>query len=843
MSNKKGFYTNVVAIGNNILYRGVDENGRRIREKISDFRPSLFVPSNKSNTIWKSHLGVPLEEIQPGTIRETRDFIRNYEGVEGFDIYGNIGAQYQYIRQAFPVEEIPFLRQHILVANIDMEVDSSDGFPDVKQASKEITAITVEKNGEYHVFSLVPWDKSKTIHKDKIIHFNLFKDEKDLLIGFLIFWKNDYPDIVTGWNIRTFDIPYLIRRLVVILGENVAKTISPWNMISEKEVMFRQKMYPAYEIIGMSQLDMMQMFQKFSPDSSQENYQLDTIANVILGRGKVHYEGSLDNLYKTNPQKYIDYNIGDTELVASIDKEQGLIDLGLAMAYAGRSNYDDIFFPVRIWDVIAYNFLANMNIAVPPKQDNPAGTYEGAYVKPIKIGMFHGVASYDATAEYPSMMMMFNLSPETIVEGMKLDIDLEKLLEGNHDDLKIPEGCCVAASGYVFKKNIRGFIPKLVERVFDQRKIYKKISLDAEAEYEKTKNEEKRHIAKRYSTFEKAFKILANSLYGALGNRYYRFFDVRIAESITLSGQFCIRKVINAVNKRLNKIFSTDNIDYIIASDTDSIYVDMSAFTNKIENFQSKEQFIRFLDKACKKFIEPVIAETAQEILELLNAYEQRFFMKREVLADKAIWTGKKHYILNTWVKENVWYDKPKIKIVGLEAIKTSTPKICRKKIKESIEIIMSGTNEELISHIEKFKQEFPKYPIEHIAFPKGINGVGFYGKDSEIKDNQYANKTPIHVRGALLYNYKRNELKLEKKYPIIRDGDKIRYLYLKEPNPFQSYVIAFPDKLPPEFELEEYIDYETQYEKTFIDPMNDILHKIGWTSEIEANLNDLFGL
>jgi len=325
-----------------------------------------------------------------------------------------------------------------------------------------------------------------------------------------------------------------------------------------------------------------------------------------------------------------------------------------------------------------------------------------------------------------------------------------------------------------------------------------------------------------------------------LANMYFRFFDVRLAEAVTHGGQLSIQWSIVGVNRYLNKILKTTDIDYIIASDTDSIYVDTGGIIAKFCKETDKQKITDFLAKTCKEAIQPFIDKRYQELADYVNAYSQQMEMKREVIADRGIWTGKKHYILNVYDKEGVRYDKPKLKITGIEAIKSSTPAVCRNKIKEALNIIMNGRNEELIQFVKTFREEFKSLPADEIAFPRGLTGLNEY--KSKDKDTLCEKSTPIHALGAIIYNHYREKFGISKLYEVIREGDKIKFLYLKEPNMFQSHVIAFPSKLPKEFKLQEFIDYETQFNKAFVEPVKSILDCIGWQIEEIASLESFFG-
>ena len=352
------------------------------------------------------------------------------------------------------------------------------------------------------------------------------------------------------------------------------------------------------------------------------------------------------------------------------------------------------------------------------------------------------------------------------------------------------------------------------------------------------KEQLEKDIAK-YSNMQLAKKVQLNSAYGAIGNQYFRFYDIRQALAITKSGQLSIKWIEARINEYLNKLLKTENEDYVIASDTDSLYI---TFDKLIEKFKPKNP-IDFLDKVATDKIEPFIDKAYQELSDIMNAYSQKMFMKRETICDKGIWTAKKRYMLNVYDNEGVRYQKPKLKMMGIEAIKSSTPQVCRDAIKKAINIIMSKDEITLQSYIVEFKEKFFSMPFEDVAFPRGVSELNKYDSTvgTVIKKFEILKGTPLHIRGALVYNNCIREKKLSKKYQTIKSGEKIKYCYMKEPNPFRQNVLSVLNVLPQEFGMSDYIDYETQFSKSFLEPLKLILDKINWTTEKKATLEDFF--
>ncbi len=375
--------------------------------------------------------------------------------------------------------------------------------------------------------------------------------------------------------------------------------------------------------------------------------------------------------------------------------------------------------------------------------------------------------------------------------------------------------------------------------LYQDRVIFKKKMIDAKKEYEKTKNKELVKEIARCNNIQMAKKISLNSAYGAIGNQYFRYYKLENAEAITLSGQVSIRWIENKMNQHLNKILKTDGIDYVIASDTDSIYLNLGPLVERVYEGREKtaEGIVSFLDKICQMEFEKYIESSYQELADYVNAYDQKMQMKRENIADRGIWTAKKRYILNVWDSEGVRYEEPKLKMMGIEAVKSSTPAPCRKMIKDALKLMMSGTEDEVIEFIENARKKFKSLPPEQISFPRSASDVVKYKSSSDI----YIKGTPIHIRGALLFNHYIKENKLTNKYSLIQNGEKVKFIYLKKPNSIHENIISFIQEFPKELNLDKYIDYDLQFEKAFLEPLKIILDAIGWKVEKTVNLESFF--
>ena len=850
----KSFYTNVQVYGSRILYRGV-EDGRKVKRRI-DYFPTLYVPS-KEHTGFTSVSGDAMAEMKPGNIRETRDFVEQYKDVQNFKIYGNQKYEYAFIADHFS-DDMDWDLSHINVTNIDIEVGSENGFPEPGQASEPITAITFKNNqGKFIVLGCGKFENTR----DDVWYIQC-RDEIDLIKRFIDEWADNYPDIITGWNVERFDIPYLVNRIRNVLGEEATKRLSPWMIVNERKIRgYNGTEEQAYDLMGIACLDYLAMYKKFAPGGqSQESYKLDAIASVEVGERKLSYEeyGNLHTLYKDNYQLFIEYNIKDVELVEKIDDKIKLIELVLTLAYDSKTNYMDAFSQVRMWDAIVYNHLRKKNIVVDPIiKHHKDDAYVGAFVKDPILGMHKWVASFDLNSLYPHLIMQYNISPDTIIEPEHYDstlrefninkVSIDGLLNQEINTSVLQSAnVTLTPNGQFFTKERHGFLPEIMETMYNDRSAYKKKAITAKKELEKETDPSKRYeIEKRiarYNNLQLAKKVSLNSAYGALGNQYFRYFDVRQAAGITTAGQLSIRWIENKINEYLNKLLKTKDHDYVIASDTDSIYLSLDKLVCetiiKQKPNATTREIIAFMDKACEDRIQPFIDKAYSDLAEYVNAYEQKMQMKREALADRGIWTAKKRYILNVYNNEGVEYAKPKIKVMGLEMIKSSTPTYCRKILWEAIDTVLNKTEEDLIGMIETYREEFRTQNVADIAFPRGVNGLAKFSDVNMV----YGKGCPIHVRGSLLYNAMVVIGNLDKKLPLIKEGEKIKFLFLKEPNPIQSNVIAFPQSLPEELDLKEYIDYNTQFEKSFVEPLKIILDSIGWKTEHVSSLEDFFG-
>jgi len=890
------FYTHIAKQFNNLYIRGY-ENGVRFKEMV-EYRPYMFITSPKPSK-YKTLDGKYVDRYFHGTMRETDEFVKQRGDVHGFQIYGSQSYEYQYINDQYP-GEVLYDPQLISVVTLDIETDSEGGFPNIKTADKALTAITIRKNDRAVTFGMQPY----TPELDYVTYVEC-RDERDMIVRFLDVWRSEdwVPDVITGWNVEFFDIPYMINRISRLFDEKMARRLSPWDRWEQRRDPSVQDAVEYMNVpLGVTILDYLALYKKFT-FSQQESFRLDHIAFIELGERKLDYTElgfeTLDDFYKGDFRNYINYNIRDVDLVYKIDQKMKLLEQVYAIAYDGKVNLIDSLTTVGMWDTIISNYLMKQGIVVPLKvRGNKPRQIEGAYVKDPQCGLHKWVVSFDLNSLYPHLIMQYNISPETL-RGQMLEYDLavtarsvDMFLDGDLDRVRSPEereqifeniksetyglvdqsvydksevqaalkkaeyflsfekvrdvmdkhNLTITPTGCVFDKTVRGFLPTLMETMYNDRAVWKKRMLQAKKDYEKNKTRENENEIARCHNMQLAKKIQLNSAYGALSNQFFRWFDNRLAESITKSGQLSIRWMERKVNEYLNKTIGTKDFDYVIAIDTDSMYITLDKLMDKVRSDDKKtiEEDVAYLDKVCETIMEPFIDRGYQQLAVYVSAYEQKMKMKREAIANKGIWTGKKHYILNVYDLEGVRYKTPKLKMQGIEAVRSSTPAACRENIKSALEVIMTGGEEDLQKYIREFKQRFKTLPFEDIAFPRSVRGM--------LKDDVYDKKTgklmqksyntgtltflpstPIHVKGALIYNHLLKIRNLQAKYVPIGEGEKIKFCYLLKSSPLPTNVIATPGKLPKELNLDKYIDYETQFEKSFVEPLRTIMEAIGW--------------
>ncbi len=819
-----------------LLVRGVNHDGSHKKFKVN-YKPSLFVPVQKE-TGYKTLDGRNVEKVQHESMYEARKWIDEYKDVTNFEYFGNTRFQYPYIADEFP-GKVDWDIKQIRLITIDIECESENGFPDVDRAEEPIICITVKDHARK---SILVFGCGNFVNDRSDVKYIKCSSERDLVIKFAKFWTSYNPDIVTGWNVKFFDMPYLMNRFRYLMGEDFLNQFSPWGVVTKSSARITAKGFNKeqnyYDILGISILDYLDLYRKHT-FVRQESYKLDYIGEVELGEKKTEnpYD-TFKEFYQNDYQLFVEYNIQDVELVDKLEDKMQLIALHLTMAYEGKVNYQDVFGQVRMWDTIIFNYLKENKLVCPAiKESEKSSGYEGAYVKDPVVGFHDWICSFDLNSLYPHLIMQYNISPETMVGFDPNMVSVNKMLDGTILDSVDLDGKTITPNGAMFRTDKRGFLPELMDKLYQERVIYKKKMIEAKRLYQETGDKRLQNDIAANHNIQLARKIALNSAYGAIGNQYFRYFDVRHAEGITKAGQLAIRWIERDVNNFLNDLLKTKNVVYVVASDTDSIYVKLGGLVDKIFKDKSDtRKIVKVLDKFCEEKLQKAIDKSYDKLAKYVNAFEQKMFMKREVIANKGIWTAKKRYILNVYNEEGVDMKEPKLKIMGIEAVKSSTPAPCRIKIKEALKVIMNKDENALIQFIDDFRTHFKKLRPEEIAYPRSCNNLKKYSSSTDI----YQKSTPIHVKGALLYNnlLKKNKLR---KYEEIQEGDKIKFIVLREPNPIREKVISFPTRLPKEFNLHEYIDFDEQFDKSFLEPLRFIVNAINWNFEKQATLDNFF--
>jgi len=856
------FYTSFSLRGDSIWYRGYKDN-KRIQLK-HKYKPYLFYESDKGD--YRTIDGKPVVKKRFESIMEAREFVEKYEGVQGFKLYGLTNYEYAFIQEVFP-DEIHFDPSLIRVGILDIEVAADEGFPSIEKADKPITAISLKVWNLVYVFGCGHFSTTRSD-----VFYHKCVDERELLLQFLRVWEKMDLDIVTGWNVRFFDIPYLVNRLSVLFPDtNEYNRLSPWKHISYQEVEMKGKVNHSYKLTGIAILDYFELYRKFT-FTNHESYRLDYIAQVELKERKLDYSeyGSLLELYRKDYQKFIEYNIRDVELVQRLEDKLKFIELVQELAYDAKCNYNDVLTTILPWDIIIHDYLIKKKIVIPFMEKHVLkNSIVGGYVKEPKKGLSNWVVAFDLTSLYPHLIMGWNISPDTYmgqIEGLPTVLVDEKIrvpqayrledgkLIPNFDWSRLADGekCTVTANGCKYRKDFQGFMAALMEAKFKDRDKYKKEMLVWKSESARLGHDQSsqefikaQKEKTRFDNKQKAKKIQLNSLYGALLNIYNRWFSYNNGEAITTTGQLVIKFVDMVLNKHLNELMMTKEVDYVIASDTDSVYICMEKFADTIYQDEvltpaTELQKCEAIDKYCDRVIQPLLEKSFKAFCLITNAYQEKLFMKREVIATKGLWRAKKMYILNVLNNEGIQNDKPELKMMGIETVRSSTPLVCREAIKKGISIIMNQTEDDLIDFIKEFRKEFNKLPFEDIALPRSVNSIEEYSEeptDKELYEAKiYKKGSPIQVKSAILYNYLIKKHGLKNLEPI-HNGDKIKFCYLKTPNPIWDTCIASPGPLPKEFGLDKYLDRETQFEKTFLLPLQSLTEAIGWETENTGKL------
>ena len=855
----KEFYTNIRQYGNNLLYRGYDASGNALLKKIP-YAPTIYAQCPETEKDKECYDGTPLKAMSFDSINSAKDHLKDFSNVQNVKHYGNSLFSCAYIAETF-AGELEFDVKAINKCFFDIEVNSANGFPDPFIAKEEVTSIAYKdaKKNIMYVWSCEKWGKFdsenlKHISKDELtfeIVSYAYENEKKMLLSFVNFIQLNPPDILSGWYSRHFDIPYLVNRLQNLFGPSVMKKLSPWKIVNTRTNRVKQfgtlKTVTTYDIVGVSELDYRDLYMKYTY-SKEPSYSLDYITKKHLKVGKMEYEGTLTDLLQNDYQTYCEYNIIDTHRIHQLDTKLQFLDLIIDVTYSGKvPEYTDSLGTVKYWEILIYQHLHDKGIIPEIKEYENGDEYfkfEGGYVKEPLTGQHRWVVSFDLASLYPNIIRQVNIGPETKITRLDIDhMDFVNELLKTSDILKQYGDVSIAGNGALYRKDFQSFLSELMEKFFNKRKVFKKKMFETEHLLLKTdSNSEDYRTMKTlhgvYKIKQLSTKILINAAYGALGNKYFQYFDIDNASAVTLTGQTFIKTSVNKINEYMTKVTKKDK-DFVIAVDTDSLYIDFSDIVDTLMKGETDPQIItEKLDIICKKKFEPMFADIFKNMFTYMNHKDLTMAMEREIIADKAVWTGKKRYAMNVYDKEGVRYQEPEMKIMGLEVVKSSTPLVVRDRLEESLSIILRKDENTLHNFVRDFKKEFFMMSPEQIAFPRGTNEIA---KWVDGVTGQYNSGIPIHVRAALVYNKLLTEKNLTDKYDLIRAGDSILFLYLKMPNILKENVFAFLGEYPKETNIARFIDYELQFEKTFLDPLKAITDEIGWKCEKENDLKGIF--
>lgn len=810
------YYTNVFARGNKIFVRGY-KDGVKYQE-IVKFQPTLYVGSNNQESGWTAF--ATKQHVEPkefDDIRTAKDFVEKYKGVTGFDVYGQTNFVSQYIGNKW-TKEVPFDVRQIDSMVCDIETTTEFGFPDIKNPIEAIQLISCKRRGKKTVtFAYKPVEGEEVLNCE----YRRSYDEKSMLVAFVRWFHDNSPDVVTGWNVEGFDIPYLCARLAHVHGDDTVQQLSPFGFVYFDTVTVTGRDEVRVEICGVSILDYMPLYKKFPP-RARESYKLDFIAEYELGRKKLDHSEwpTFKDFYEGNWKKFVEYNIIDCELVEALNDKLNILEMIYGVAYLAKINFQDCFSPIRTWESFIYNYLLKDKVAIPINtKRNTRETFAGGHVKETLKGNYNWVVTFDLTSMYPHNIMLNNISPETIT-GESLTVNVGDLVNKRFDTSELKaRDYTMTGNGQLFRRDIKGVFPIMMKDLFNVRK-----NANGEMKALKKCGGDKELIS-QLNVKQGAIKVLLNCLFGACGNPYFRYYDLRMAEGITLTGQVVIQWMERKMNEKLNKILNMKDVDYVIASDTDSLMINFGPLVEMSCEGKSKEEIIAFLEKIGNGVFSEYIADSLNELAEYLNAVEPSLHMKLENICDRGIFVGSKNYILNVHSSEGVKYEKPETKVVGIALVKSSVPAIMRQSLRASLPILLYQTEKDIQRYVKDVRDKFMGESVENIAFPRGVNDIDKWQSSTEL----YISKTPIHVRAAIMHNYLIDELGLKNKYPYIKNGEKMKFVYLKIPNTIRENVVGFLNELPPEFNLHRYVDYDTQFKTAFFSNLEAMCKPLGW--------------
>lgn len=826
------YYTDFRKIGNNIHHKYI-EDGKKIHQKIK-YRPFLFVPDKDGN--YSSHDGKRLRQKVYDTMGEAYKDIKFSDGIDGRDIYGLQRFEYVYAMEEYP-DQINWSVGQISTLFLDIEVLTGDGFPEPKLANQPITLIGLYYNGKYHVFG--NHQNARYLPKNENVIYQHFTSEIKMLSEFMQWFRVADPDIVTGWNSSAFDLPYLYNRIENLFGKKQVNKLSPWGKVTIRDTFDKHfnKEIQNVDIYGTSCIDYIPLYKKFKLKNFP-SFSLDYIAGIELGHKKLDYSdfSSLNDMYYNDYERYVDYNIRDVELVVRIDEKTQFLKLLMTIAYRAKVRYEDVLKEVRLWDVIIHNHLYQKGIAViPMKEQEKSEKYQGAVVKEPIPGRYNWVCSFDLASLYPSLIMQYNISPDTIIKNKKSNLNIDDLISGRYQ--RESDNDILTSSGYHFSLDRQGFLPELMDGRFKARDKAKSDMKKVEQEIQQIKKDNPEKVSEltkikdELNALQKALKIELNSAYGAMGTPFMRWYDIKIAESITLSGQLSIKWIERYLNNAMNDYLGTNGKDYICAIDTDSNYLVMEDVVKQDCKGMSQDEIVEYLDNFCRETVQKQwIAHAYESLAKYMNAMKNKMIMKREVISSKAIWTAKKRYLMLVHDDEGTRLSEPEMKVTGMDTVRSTTPIYFKDKLLEAYKYILTEDRQSVKRLLTQVKKDSMTVDIDSICSAGGVSDVVKYTVNN---GNGYSSGAPLHVKAAINYNRLLKKYGVDKKYKTINNGDKIKYVYIKKQNPEQIDCIAYLDVIPPEFGIDKYVDRKEQFDRRFKKPVDDLMSVVGWDSRI----------
>lgn len=843
------FYTSIYQYGNSIYHEYYD-NGVPKRN-VEKYRPKLGLTTN-TETGYKSIYGDNISLFETDSLKDFEKIRkeRRDNGLQGY--YNDISPVFQYITENY-TEDIQYDFSKLKILNLDIEIYAPNGFSEWvtnENPAYPINAITIHLHNEnrFILFALGEYT-GENLDLDNVTILN-FKSETALLSKFASVWSSYAPDIITGWNIGFFDIPYIVKRMDLIFDDD-QRTSSKLCRVGKPQFKGSN-----IKLRGVAELDYIDLYKKFRL-VPRESYALNFIARAELGMEKVDYDevDNLADLYTKDPDKFFLYNIQDVNLVYELENTLKLMYLAVTVTYMMKCTFDDAMGTLRKWDSFIYTTLLKDNVIVSPTKNNEKEGYPGGFVAHPDIGMHDWIGVFDITSSYPFQIMCINISNDTLVTDSEIPDDLKFLRDkywfrqneeedyiinpANLDWDEIEEtvvpllrkyNLSMAANGTLYKRDFKGFLPKLMEDVFSRRK-------QAKTEMKSLEYGSEEYVTK--DIVQLALKIVINSAYGALANEFFRWYDVRLSSAITTSGQLSVMGPAKYVEDKTNGLIKN------VYSDTDSIFLSLdNVVKNNFDNGGSLDSgdvkgVADYLLDNTVPVLNNIIGEYYDKQVFMYNNVENKYNMEMELLSNSSIFLGKKKYVMVKVNEEGKWSDldspsETRMKIRGMEIVRTSTPQVIRDEMKKTVGMIFDTKDNKIVSQeVRDFKKEFMEMSFKEIAFPRGVKGIKKYASATK--------SVPIHVRASLIHNKYLDRKELP--YNKIADGDKIKFIYLKAGNPLGSNVVAFPKAPYKEVsdEIEENIDRDLQWEKTFLSPIRSIFEKIGFTLEPSRNLLSMF--